>query len=45
VNMHIASHVSKDDSCWLRACDSDAKLLKTQILNCLDTRNIFLTKL
>ena len=45
VNMHIASHGGKYESCRLRACDSGAKLLKTQELNRLDTRNILLTKL
>jgi hypothetical protein len=45
VNMHIASHNRNYESCRLRACDSDAKLLKTQPLNRLDTRNILLTKL
>jgi hypothetical protein len=45
VNMHIASHGGKYESCRLRACDSGAKLLKTQGLNRLDTRNILLTKL
>jgi hypothetical protein len=43
--VHIASHGGKYESCRLRACDSGAKLLKTQGLNRLDTRNILLTKL
>jgi hypothetical protein len=45
VNMHIASHDAKNESSWLHAHDSDAKLLKTQPLNRLDTRNTLLTKL
>jgi hypothetical protein len=44
VNMHIASHDAKNESRWLRARDSGAKLLKTQALNRLDTRNTLLTK-
>jgi hypothetical protein len=45
VNMHIASHDAKNESSWLHAHDSGAKLLKTQPLNRFDTRNTLLTKL